>query len=1345
MMRRVTLLLSGVPQNVTLTELSYNLDCLFNTDEIGTFKIRDLPNHPQTNKRQIALDFLSSFDAMVAQEKLDSYNYTMKDGRQYTLRAKINKTEEYQCKNSNSPEQCGSSIWYGANWQSLAFLPNMDGEMYHRANARLDAQLDLLKKQKLVIEKEKEILREKRRLKREYGSMPACDESEASSSKRSRSRSRDRRSSSRHRSRSRERVHHDSRRRSSKDRELILLQIEWHDEGRAKIRDHRSRSKHRSKSYEKRARDQKSGSREHEDPGSRKRSRQRSRSKESQDDSGSSRDRIYRDRRSRSRESVHRESSKEQMTRSYGGRYKNKRSSRERNYRDLRSTSKERRASRDGRSRSKERWSRSDERGHAYRRSCSRERAYRNLRSTSRERYYRTQRSRSKEPTRWSRERRSRSRERMMSSHEGRSTYRRSKSRDRNTHISDRSTRIITDWHPRRSRSCERRPNLPLAIMPGSPKRLKSPIGITIVSYEEDYTPIDNMKSKTGVQFDKEFIKVENEGENTVQGEATLANRNKTCNIMKDKKQKNKEEKRIAKFNSKVKKAEMLEGKVKEFAKDVMVLLIILLEELMNKDKFRLSAFNKVLLIKKLEKVVEERIEPLARSKKSTDVEVLRKYKKLYPREVDSLLIKQMLDKIPKIQVLEPQSTATVTSEHLVPHTLDPVIWRMEDVEEQQDHRNNSTLSENEIPINDNLSHINQEHNIIDLDSETSLPIIKKEKIEVEERPVTIDIDSTEKPVPRHPQFVVVIKCLVKKMNKVGLRQLLHKNNLKVKHFYLALRHILRHMLKGQGYVPRLEIISKFREVYPLEKDEEFVKNVIKNIKDGKYPGCMDVVEVVIDSDNDINDSPDEVVIIEKPQVLVTVPDSDDEEDKKPIIKVTNLECGPARDMPSLSPENPGSNVRTVDSPTPTPGPSQATVVANPDQAVISPVNGNIDKPAQDTPSAVNSSLAEVISPCHAQAMRDATNLGLDTTGPAKLGPTKQLAKKEPKKTTTAVDADMHIKESKYIIEYILFMESKLLCKILARYNIKDKRADFFRNAEIRIRSRVKTILLENPCKEARHSPEPSDKDNTIQSGTASATDNEVIDSQHCAERIEERMSQTPNDYSKDNQIEISNITDYDSNKLKDEAVQDNLNTKENKEDTSSNKLDVSVQDNFNSKDNNEENDSNNLKVTAITIVTSIDDLLAKTTNANNSEEVPVHDIKEELEYEEDRPDNSSLQLVLDGGPVVTSITIMTSDAELYSIGQDGHKKVNEIKNEEDADENLLNEIERDINNDKFSLEINKEYNFNNSIQTGTLEHNVGVINSEFTSDNIIIPQENRTEDDDETIESIGRFVASMY
>ncbi|XP_063363510.1 uncharacterized protein LOC134652268 [Cydia amplana] len=187
------------------------------------------------------------------------------------------------------------------------------------------------------------------------------------------------------------------------------------------------------------------------------------------------------------------------------------------------------------------------------------------------------------------------------------------------------------------------------------------------------------MKSKNVVQVEKEFIKVENDGENTVLAEATPAN--KTCNITEDNKQKNKEAQRIAKFNSKVKKAEMLEARVKEFTKDVMILLIILLEELMNKDKFRLSAANKVLLLKKLQTVVEERVEPLARSKKSTDVEVLRKYRQLYPREVDLLLINQMLDKIPKIQVLEPQSTVTVSSEHLVPHTTDPVMMT---VEEQQ-------------------------------------------------------------------------------------------------------------------------------------------------------------------------------------------------------------------------------------------------------------------------------------------------------------------------------------------------------------------------------------------------------------------------------------------------------------------------------------------------------------------------------------------------------------------------------------------------------------------------------------------------------------------------------------
>ncbi|XP_047993733.1 uncharacterized protein LOC125232145 isoform X2 [Leguminivora glycinivorella] len=1265
----VTLLLSGVPQYVTLTDLSYNLDRLFNTDEIGTFKIRDLPNHPQTNRRQIALDFRSSFDAMVAQGKLEGYEYTMEDGRPYTLRAKINKTEEYMSKNSLSPQHNHS--WYGADWHASAMIPNLDGEMYHRASARLDAQLELLKKQQLVLEKEKEILREKRRLKQEYGSMHRYDESEASSSKRSRSGSRERRSGSWHR--------------RSKDCEFILPQIEWHDEEHQK----KSHSKDTSKSNEHQTRDHQSTLREcgDGDPVSRKESRQRSsREREKQ---------RSHDQRSRSREWGHRDSSKGQ-TRCYEDCYRNKRSSGEGNYRDLRSTSKERRTSRDRRSRSKEWSSRLEERGYTY--GGSRERGYRNQRSTSRERNYRLQRSRSKEVMRWSREKRSRSTERrsrsrehilssherrrlrsidrMMSSHEGR----RSRSRDRmiSSHERRRSRskdRMMSSHEGRRSRSrermksfherpmyrrsrsprpmsssCERRPKLP-AIMPGSPKRLRSPVERVTVSYEDDYIPMD--KNQTQNQGKKEFIKVESENDKTVPKPVTFADNKETCNIMEDKskKQKTEEEKMIAKFNSKVKKADILDARVKEFSKDVMVLLIILLEELMNKDKFRLSPSNKVLLIKKLETIVEERVEPLARSKKSTDVEVLRYYKKLYPREVDLVLIKQMLAKIPKLKMLEPQSTATV-------------IRKVEDEEQeqQQGYRNELTLHDMKVPSksDENSPTIKQE--IIDLDSGTSLPTLKKEK--VEDQPIIIDIDSAEKPVPRLPQFVVVLKTLVKQMNKVGLKQLLQNNNLTIETFKFALRRILRHMLKGQGYLPRSEIISKFRQEHPLENDTELVTNIIKDINNGKYPGCMNVVNL-IEYEKD-NDSPDEVVLVEKPPDVVTVPDSDDEDDKN---NVTKLERRPSpnvrtldptepsqiiipakpgqdttgqqeksvQDMPKLScPENLNPNVWTID----LTELDQVTTVAKPDQAVICPVKSE-DKPAQDMSSAVITR-PDKAPPCHAEPMKDATNLACAKTGPVKTNPTKQLFRKEKKKTVTAVDAE----------------------------------------------------LLNIESQQTGHLPEPSDNTNNLT--TSNSTDT------HKNSQKIEKMS---NDDTKD----VNNKTENSKPLIKD-AVQDNLNTQENKD----------------------ENDNNNPKVTAITIVTSLNDLLAKSTNTNNSE-APVQDIKEELEYEEDRLDES------DSGPVVTSITINTSDAELFSIGQDGQKQVNEIKNEEeDAEENLLNEIERDINNDKFSLAINKDYDTLHSIQPGPPKQNDSEINSAFTNDKT-------DDDDDETIESIGRFVASMY
>ncbi|KAI8433653.1 hypothetical protein MSG28_015656 [Choristoneura fumiferana] len=141
----ITLLLSGLPAYVTLEDLGYYLECIFTTNsEIG-------------------------FDAIAAQEQLDGYRYQMQDGVQYILRAKITNKKEY-LRSDTSPEFSLSSRNSSEEKEnsSAMSISSMSDVAMLRANAKLNAKYKLLKKQKLIVEAQMELIRERRKLRREF-------------------------------------------------------------------------------------------------------------------------------------------------------------------------------------------------------------------------------------------------------------------------------------------------------------------------------------------------------------------------------------------------------------------------------------------------------------------------------------------------------------------------------------------------------------------------------------------------------------------------------------------------------------------------------------------------------------------------------------------------------------------------------------------------------------------------------------------------------------------------------------------------------------------------------------------------------------------------------------------------------------------------------------------------------------------------------------------------------------------------------------------------------------------------------------------------------------------------
>ncbi|CAG9790092.1 unnamed protein product [Diatraea saccharalis] len=202
----VTVVVSGLPDKVSLKELACNFDKLFNTDDVGTFRLRDLSN--ENESRLVALDFENGFSAMTVQLMLDGFQYKLPNGEEYKLKCKISKNKKHlqlaPITYEHNDYTCVSKYDYYSN-----SVVTFNEDMIERQNSNLDAQLKLLKKKKMLVEAERELVKAKRKLKKEYCKVASDSEDENSSgshkhtkmpksskSRKRKSKSRDRHSSS---------------------------------------------------------------------------------------------------------------------------------------------------------------------------------------------------------------------------------------------------------------------------------------------------------------------------------------------------------------------------------------------------------------------------------------------------------------------------------------------------------------------------------------------------------------------------------------------------------------------------------------------------------------------------------------------------------------------------------------------------------------------------------------------------------------------------------------------------------------------------------------------------------------------------------------------------------------------------------------------------------------------------------------------------------------------------------------------------------------------------------------------------------------------------------------------
>ncbi|RVE44982.1 hypothetical protein evm_010407 [Chilo suppressalis] len=197
----VTVVVSGLPHHVPLADIAYHFDKLLNTDEVGTFRLREIWDG-SNDSNVLALDFRSGFDAMHVQMLLDGVKLTLENGKNYKIKCKISNDKMHAYTPAIEYEDTSSRIMAKYESSSSSLISLNDHKMRKECSS-LDTYLTLLQKKKKVVDAERELLIAKKKLKREHTMEETDSEDEDSSyrrkySKVSKSRDyRSRRSSSR--------------------------------------------------------------------------------------------------------------------------------------------------------------------------------------------------------------------------------------------------------------------------------------------------------------------------------------------------------------------------------------------------------------------------------------------------------------------------------------------------------------------------------------------------------------------------------------------------------------------------------------------------------------------------------------------------------------------------------------------------------------------------------------------------------------------------------------------------------------------------------------------------------------------------------------------------------------------------------------------------------------------------------------------------------------------------------------------------------------------------------------------------------------------------------------------
>lgn len=125
---------------ISLSKLGSEFDRIFDTNEIGSFRVRQLED--VRHGRQVALDFKSGFDAMIVQNILDRQDFNLEGNLYCFLRARIHKEPTKKVSSSEGMEIVSSSSSYRRDLGAM--MSNVSPEDFVNASNKLDVSITII-------------------------------------------------------------------------------------------------------------------------------------------------------------------------------------------------------------------------------------------------------------------------------------------------------------------------------------------------------------------------------------------------------------------------------------------------------------------------------------------------------------------------------------------------------------------------------------------------------------------------------------------------------------------------------------------------------------------------------------------------------------------------------------------------------------------------------------------------------------------------------------------------------------------------------------------------------------------------------------------------------------------------------------------------------------------------------------------------------------------------------------------------------------------------------------------------------------------------------------------------